>query len=226
MLRACVALAVADPTPAAPWKKGFRNLYANARRAGPSHIVARRSKNAPPPFEKPVENSSWLIRHSGRLLHQETDQAPQQRLTPLADVVNELEESQIQGQLLLRHPPVGTQPRSEQGPEPLDGVDMDFAEAVTILVARELPSGMTDRFMAVTPSGQSSINIIFISVNQSPRGDRGPDQRGDRDLLDVLEHPNHHHPGAFNHADDGRLFLGQRPSPPLPLQPPPSAGPP
>ena len=87
-----------------------------------------------------LTKKTWLIRDSGRLLDQEADQASQQRLTPLADVVNELEESQIQGQLLLRHPPVGTQPRSEQGPEPLDGVDMDFAEAVTILVAANSPA--------------------------------------------------------------------------------------
>jgi len=44
-----------------------------------------------------ITNNLWLIRHSGRLLDQEADQAPQQRLTPLSDVVNELEESQVQG---------------------------------------------------------------------------------------------------------------------------------
>jgi hypothetical protein len=63
---------------------------------------------------KPLSKNKWLIRDSGRLLDQEADQAPQQRLTPLSDVVNELEESQIQRQLLLRHPSVGTQPRAEQ----------------------------------------------------------------------------------------------------------------
>src|SRR5271157_3173243 len=93
---------------------------------------------------------SWLIRDSRRLLDQEADQGSQQRLPPLSDVVNELEESQIQGQLLLRNAPVGTQPRAEQRPEPLDGVDMDFAEPIAILVAGELPSGMTDRPMTVS----------------------------------------------------------------------------
>jgi len=128
--------------------------------------------------------------------------------------VNELEESQIQGQLLLRNTPVGTQPRAEQRPEPLDGVDMDFAETITVLVAGELPGGMTDRSMTVSPLGQSSIDIIFISIQKSSRSDRGADQRGDRDLLHVLQHPNHHRPGAWNHAQVGGLFLGQGPTPP------------
>jgi hypothetical protein len=59
-------------------------------------------------------NPDRLIRDSGRLLDQEADQGLQQRLTALSGVVSELEESQIQGQLLLRYPPVGTQPRPEQ----------------------------------------------------------------------------------------------------------------
>ena len=63
--------------------------------------------------------------------------------------MNELEETQVQGQLLLGNPPVGAQPRAEQRPEALDGVDMDFAETIAILVARELPGGMTNRTMGV-----------------------------------------------------------------------------
>jgi hypothetical protein len=42
-------------------------------------------------------NYRRLIRDSRRLLDQEADQGSQQRLTPLSDVVNELEESQVQG---------------------------------------------------------------------------------------------------------------------------------
>ena len=49
-----------------------------------------------------------LIRDSRRLRDQEADQRPQQRLAPLSDVVNELEETEIQRQLFLRNPPVGT----------------------------------------------------------------------------------------------------------------------
>ena len=57
--------------------------------------------------------------------------------------MNELEETQVEGQLLLGNPPVGTQPRAEQRPKALDRVDMDFMESVAIVVTGELPSGMT-----------------------------------------------------------------------------------
>src|ERR1700722_3026772 len=102
---------------------------------------------------------------------------------------------------------------------------MDFAETVAVLVAGELPGGMTDCSMAVAPFGQTSINIVFISVDNCTKSDRGPDQGGDCDLFDVLEHPDHDRTGALNHSENGRLFLGQRPTPPLPLQSPPSGRP-
>ncbi len=57
--------------------------------------------------------SERLILDSRRLPDQKADQGSQYRLTPLSDVVNELEETQVQGQLLLGNPPVGAQPRAE-----------------------------------------------------------------------------------------------------------------
>jgi len=43
---------------------------------------------------------------------------------------------------------------------------MDFTETIAILVAGELPGGMTDRSMTVAPLGQPSINIIVISIDE------------------------------------------------------------
>ncbi len=40
---------------------------------------------------------------------------------------------------------------------------MDFAEPIALLVAGELPSGMTDRAMTVAPFGQSS-KMSYSSV--------------------------------------------------------------
>ena len=102
---------------------------------------------------------------------------------------------------------------------------MDFAETVAILVAGELSGGMTVRAMAIALLGQSSIDIVFVGVDNSSRCDRSLDQRGDRDLLDVLQHPNHRHSGSLNHAEDGGLFLGQRLTASLPLHLPTSRGP-
>jgi hypothetical protein len=165
-------------------------------------------------------NRFRLIRDSRRLLDQEADQSPQQRFTPLSDVVNEFEEAEIKRQLLLRDSPVGPQPRPQPRPESLDRVDMDLAETVTILIAGELPGGMTHRPMVVAPLGQPSMDVIFIGINNSPGGDSGVDQGTDRDLLHVLQPPDHHRSGSLNHAEDGWLFLGQCPTPPLSLQPP------
>ena len=62
---------------------------------------------------------------------------------------------------------MGTKPRAQQRPEPLDGVDMDLTEPIPIIVSSELPSGVADCPVNVSPLGQSSIDIVFISVHNS-----------------------------------------------------------
>ena len=71
---------------------------------------------------------------------------------------------------------------------------MDFAETIAILVVRELPGGMTNRTMGVTPLGQAGVDVILIRVHDSTRCNRGPNQWGDRHLLHVLQHPDHYRP--------------------------------
>src|SRR5215210_2439617 len=102
---------------------------------------------------------------------------------------------------------------------------MDLAETIAILVTGEFPGGMTDRPMTVAPSGHSGIDVIFIRVDRRPGSDCGANQRGDRGLLHVLQHADHHRPTALDHAEDGRLLLGQRHPTPLPLPPAPAGGP-
>jgi hypothetical protein len=93
-----------------PWAGSFggRNRVRRERRRVKNGVPGTAAMKAKA-FEV-YANDEWLIRDSRRLLDQEADQPSQQRFTPLSDVVNELEESQIQGQLLLRNPTVGTQP--------------------------------------------------------------------------------------------------------------------
>jgi hypothetical protein len=52
--------------------------------------------------------------------------------------VHELEETEIQRQFVLRDAAVRAQPGAQQRPEALDGVDVDFAEPVAIVVTRIL----------------------------------------------------------------------------------------
>src|SRR3954447_22491754 len=103
---------------------------------------------------------------------------------------------------------------------------MNFAESIPILIPRELPHRMAHRAMAVAPSRQPAIDIVLICVYRRALGDRPSDQGGDRRLLDVRQHPDDDLARALDHPEDRRLFLRQRPTATLPLQPPPSSRPP
>src|SRR3569833_1928972 len=81
------------------------------------------------------------------LSHQGCDEGAKQSFAPAPGIVHELEESEVEWQLLLRDAPVRSQPGAQQGPGPLHGVDVDFAEAVVILVAGVLPASVADRLV-------------------------------------------------------------------------------
>ena len=82
---------------------------------------------------------------------QEAEQRPQNALSSRPDVVDELEKSQVQRQLLLRDPPVRAQPTPQQRPEPFERVDVRLAEPVPVVIPGVLPLGVADRAVAVTP---------------------------------------------------------------------------
>src|SRR4051794_25791718 len=63
------------------------------------------------------------------------DEGAEERLPAAPGVVDELEEAEIGGQLLLRDAPVGPEPGAQQRPEALGRVDVHLAEAVAVLVA-------------------------------------------------------------------------------------------
>src|SRR4051794_821781 len=150
------------------------------------------------------------------------DQGTQQPLATGPDVVDELEESQVQRQALLRDSSVGTEPRTQQRPEPFEGVDMHLTEAIAVVIPGVLPRRMADRLVAVAPLDQAAVDVVLIGVDRTPFGDRSLDQRADRRLLDVLQHPDHHLAAPLQHPEDRRLLLGQGPPATLPLQASPS----
>jgi hypothetical protein len=51
----------------------------------------------------------------------------------------------------LRDAPMRPEPGAQQGPEPLDRVDVHLAEAVPVLVAGVLAAPVTNRFVLVAP---------------------------------------------------------------------------
>ena len=103
---------------------------------------------------------------------------------------------------------------------------MDFAKSIPILVASELPGRVAHGVVRVAPFGQPTINVIFISVDNSYFSNRSFDQRGDRVLLHVWEHRDDNLASTLHHTEDRRFLLLQRSSAPFPLQPTAAPGPP
>src|SRR3954470_18433400 len=60
------------------------------------------------------------------------NQGPEQGFAAAACVMHELKEAEIKRQLVLRDTAVRAQPGAQQRPETLDGIDVDFTEAITI----------------------------------------------------------------------------------------------
>ena len=121
---------------------------------------------------------------------------------------------------------MGPQPRAQQGPESLSGIDMDFIKTVTVLIAGVFPPAMADCPMIKSPVGQAMINVILIGVHPGSRRDEPLNQRTDRSLLDVFEHPHDDRPASLDHAKDRGFFIFQGAAPARTLQaspPPPAA---
>ena len=124
--------------------------------------------------------------------------------------MNELEKAEIGGKMLLRDPPVRPQPRTQQGPKTLNGVDMDLVETVTILITGILASAVTYRLVIIAPLRQSTVDIVLVGQHERTRQDRLLNQRPDRFLAYVFQHMYDNLAAALDHAEDGRLLLFER----------------
>ena len=135
---------------APPWSEPWLGLGPQSTEQGPSrlpghpefrHSPCRRglfSRVAHPAFRGVGVTSSSIS-------------ATQQRFAPFSNVLNELKESQVKRQFLLRNPPMRSEPRPQQRPKALNRVDMDFAKSIPILVAGELPGRVTHGVVGIAP---------------------------------------------------------------------------
>ena len=155
----------------------------------------------------------WLFLCSGVLILWSGDQGcyecAEERLSSFASIVDELKEGKVDRKLLLRYAPVGPQPGTQEGPEPLHGVDMDLAMAVAVLVASVLASAVANSIMFVAPYGKPLIDIVLISINHGPFGNKLFDDRLDSHLLDVFQHMKNDLSPALDQAEDRRFFFLQ-----------------
>src|SRR3954462_9523695 len=138
------------------------------------------------------------------------DEGAEESFAPAARVVYELEEAEVVRQLLLRDPAVRAQPGAQQGPEPLDGVDVHLAEPIPVLVAGVFTLCVADRLVLIAPGWQAGVDAILVGVDEGIFCDCGFDDRLDRDLLHVGQHAQDNRATALDQAEDGRLVFLQR----------------
>jgi hypothetical protein len=85
-------------------------------------------------------------------------------------VMHELKEAEIQWQLFLGDAPMGSQPGTQQRPEPFDGIDVNLVKAVTVVIARILlPLAVADAVVLVTPVAQAGIEVILVGIHLRTR---------------------------------------------------------
>jgi hypothetical protein len=143
---------------------------------------------------------------TGGSCEQSSDESVEQSLSASPSVVDELEESEIDGQLVLRDTAVRTEPGAQQRPEAFDGIDVDFAEAVAILITRILAPPMADRLVPVAPARQAGIDGVLVGVDERARRDGRLDDRLDCCLPDIVEHLQNDVAVALDQAADRWLL--------------------
>src|SRR5499427_10266375 len=155
----------------------------------------------------------WTLLLDSRVLRdQELNECRKQRFASLADVVHELEESQVDREFLLGNTPMRAQPTPQERPKAFHRVDVHFAHAVAIVIAGKLASPVVDTLMAVTPGLQTGIHAVLICIHTGPWHDGVFDQGLDGLLLHVGQEIDDHLTATLQHPKDGRPFLLQGPS--------------
>jgi hypothetical protein len=124
----------------------------------------------------------------------------------MARVVNELEEAEVERQLVLGDAAVRAQPGAQQRPEAINGVELDLAEAVTILVTRVLAMGVANRLMSVASGRQTGVDVVLVDMDEGARRDRCLDDRLDCGLLHLGQHLQHGLAATLDQPEDGRLL--------------------
>src|SRR5687768_7203320 len=100
----------------------------------------------------------------------------------------------------------------------LEGVDVDLAEPVAVLVPGVFASTMTDGLVAVAETREPGVDAILVGIDGRALGDGLLDDRVDGRLLDIGKHPDYDLAAALDHAEDRRLLLLQGAATTVPLQ--------
>lgn len=63
------------------------------------------------------------------------------------------------------------EPGTEERPDPLDGVGMDFAKAIPVFIAGVFGLAMADGLVRKSPRFQTGIDVVFIGIRRAAFGD-------------------------------------------------------
>ncbi len=66
----------------------------------------------------------------------------------------------------MRYATMRSKPRAQKRPEPLDGIDTDLMETIPIIVSSILSKAVADCAVNVSPLVQTSIDVVFIRVDE------------------------------------------------------------
>ena len=88
-------------------------------------------------------------------------------------------------------------------------VDVYFMKAITVIIPHKFATAVTDACVRIAPLFQTAINVVLVRVNTGTWHNCRFDQRLDRPLLDVFQHPNHHLTTTLDHPEDRGLLRGK-----------------
>src|SRR5690349_11243246 len=150
---------------------------------------------------------------------QGADQGAEESFSPFTRVMDELKEPKIDREFLLGDAAMRSQPGAQQRPASFHGVDVDLVEAIAVLVARIFATAVTDGLVPVAPHRQTSVNAVFVGIDHRAFDDDFRNDRLDRFLLHIGQHPENNLAITLDQAQDRRLFLLERTTAARSLQP-------
>src|SRR3954447_6935560 len=92
-------------------------------------------------------------------------------------------------------------------------------EAIAVLVARIFAAAVTDGLVLVAPHRQASVNAVLVGIDHRAFDDDFRNDRLDRFLLHIGQHPENNLTVTLDQAKDWRLFLFERTTAARSLQP-------
>jgi len=87
---------------------------------------------------------------------------------------------------------------------------VDFVETIAVLVARIFAAAVADGLVLIASYRQTSVDVVLVGINHRAFDDDGRNDRLDRFLLHIGQHPKNDLAITLDQTQYRRLFLFQR----------------